>query len=37
VAKAAQFPVAEYAEIKRWYGILASLPAWKKALVPLPS
>jgi len=37
VAEAARFPVAEYAEIRRWYGALASLPAWKKALVPLPS
>ena len=36
LADAARFPTANYAEITRWYGGLASLPAWKKAIAPLP-
>jgi len=36
LAEAAQYPIGKYAEITRWYGGLASLPAWKKAIVPLP-
>ena len=31
-----QYPTGKYAEITRWYGGLASLPAWKKAIAPLP-
>ena len=37
MAEAAQYPVAPYAEITRWYGGLAALPAWKKAIVPPPT
>jgi glutathione S-transferase len=37
MAKAAQYPVAPYTEIARWYGALAALPAWKKAIVPAPA
>ncbi|MBI3769153.1 MAG: hypothetical protein HY271_11775 [Deltaproteobacteria bacterium] len=37
VAQAAQYPIAKYGEITRWYGALASLPAWQKVLAPLPS
>ena len=37
VAEAAQYPVAPYPEIRRWYGALAALPAWKKAIVPPPA
>lgn len=37
VAEAAQYPAAKYTEITRWYGALASLPAWNKAIVPLPA
>ena len=36
LAEAAQYPTGKYAEITRWYGGLASLPAWKKAIAPLP-
>ena len=36
LAEAARYPTGKYAEITRWYGGLASLPAWKKAIVPLP-
>jgi glutathione S-transferase len=36
VAEAAQYPVGKYGEIGRWYGALAALPAWKKAVVPIP-
>ena len=36
LAEAAQYPTGKYAEITRWYGGLASLPAWEKAIVPLP-
>jgi glutathione S-transferase len=37
VAGPAQYPVAPYTEITRWYGTLAALPGWKKALVPPPA
>lgn len=29
LAQPAQYPVASYTEITRWYGALASLPGWK--------
>jgi glutathione S-transferase len=32
VAEAAQYPLAPYAEIKRWYANLAALPCWQKTL-----
>jgi glutathione S-transferase len=32
VAEAAQYPLAPFAEIKRWYATLAALPGWQKAL-----
>jgi glutathione S-transferase len=35
-AERAQYPLSPYGEIKRWYASLAELPAWKKALVPIP-
>jgi glutathione S-transferase len=37
MAEAAQFPLATYPEIRRWYGALAALPAWKRALAPPPA
>jgi glutathione S-transferase len=37
MAEAARYPMQHYGEIARWYGGLASLPAWKSAVVPLPS
>lgn len=36
LAEPAQYPLATYPEIRRWYGGLASLPGWRKALAPLP-
>ena len=36
MAEVARYPAAPYPEIARWYGALASLPAWKSAIVPLP-
>jgi glutathione S-transferase len=36
MAEAARYPAQRYGEIARWYGALASLPAWKSAIVPLP-
>jgi glutathione S-transferase len=36
VSQVAQYPVAKYAEINRWYGTLASQPGWKEAIVPPP-
>ena len=36
MAEAARYPAQGYPEIARWYGALASLPAWKGAIVPLP-
>ena len=37
MAQAAQYPLAPYPEITRWYGALAALPGWKKAIVPPPA
>jgi len=37
MAEPAQFPMANYTEISRWYGALAALPAWRGALVPIPA
>jgi len=31
-AEPAEYPVGQYSEINRWYGAIAALPAWKKAL-----
>jgi len=31
-AAPAEYPVAGFKEIGRWYGALSELPAWKKAL-----
>jgi len=31
---AAQFPVAKYGELARWYDAFRALPAWQKSLVP---
>ena len=36
VAQPAQYPLAKYGEITRWYGALASLPGWREVLAPLP-
>jgi len=36
VAGPAQYPTAKYGEVTRWYGTLAELRAWKKAIVPPP-
>jgi glutathione S-transferase len=36
MAEAARYPAQPYREMARWYGALASLPAWKSAIVPLP-
>ncbi len=36
LAVPAQYPVADYPEITRWYNAIAALPAWQKALVPPP-
>ncbi len=33
VAEVVQYPLAPYAEIKRWYASLAALPAWRRTLV----
>jgi glutathione S-transferase len=35
-AEEAKMPLAPYANIRRWYGDMASLPAWKKTLVVTP-
>ena len=35
-AERAQYPLGPYGEIKRWYESLRALPAWQKALVPIP-
>jgi glutathione S-transferase len=32
VAEMAHYPIAPFAEIKRWYASLAALPAWQKSL-----
>jgi glutathione S-transferase len=31
-AEPAEYPMTNYSEITRWYGAIASLPAWQKAL-----
>jgi glutathione S-transferase len=36
VAQLAQYPLANYTEINRWYGTLSSQPGWKEAIVPPP-
>jgi glutathione S-transferase len=36
VAQLAQYPLAKYSEINRWYGALSSQPGWKEAIVPPP-
>ena len=36
MAEAGQYPAANYPEIVRWYGTLAALPAWKRAIVLPP-
>lgn len=36
MAEPAQYPVAPYPEITRWYGGLAALPGWQKAIAPTP-
>ena len=35
MAEPAQYPMANYAEITRWYAALAALPAWRGALIPI--
>jgi glutathione S-transferase len=34
MAQPAQFPMAQFEEIKRWHASLTELPAWRKALPP---
>ena len=36
VAQIAQYPLAKYTEINRWYAALSSQPGWKEAIVPPP-
>jgi glutathione S-transferase len=36
VAQLAQYPLAKYTEINRWYAALSSQPGWKEAIVPPP-
>jgi glutathione S-transferase len=36
VSQLAQYPLAKYTEINRWYGALSSQPGWKEAVVPPP-
>ena len=36
VAQLAQYPLAKYTEINRWYTALSSQPGWKEAIVPPP-
>jgi glutathione S-transferase len=36
VSQLAQYPLAKYAEIDRWYSALSSQPGWKEAIVPPP-
>lgn len=36
MAVPAQYPMAGYGGITRWYGAVAALPAWKKSLVAPP-
>jgi len=37
MADAARFPSEKYDQIRRWYGGLAALPAWRSAIVALPA
>ena len=37
MARALQLPVEEYPEIVRWYGRLASLPAWQASIAAPPT
>jgi len=37
MAEAGQYPLATYPEITRWYGALAALPGWKKAIASPPA
>ena len=37
MAEAARYPLASYPEITRWYGALAALPAWKRAVALPPA
>jgi len=37
MAEAAQYPLAPYPEIARWYRGLAALPAWQQAIAPPPA
>jgi glutathione S-transferase len=34
MAEAGRYPIADRAEIARWYRALGTLPAWKKVIVP---
>ena len=36
LSQIAQYPVAKYTEINRWYSSLSSQPGWKEAIVPPP-
>jgi glutathione S-transferase len=36
VSQLAQYPLAKYTGINRWYGALSSQPGWKEAIVPPP-
>ena len=36
VSQLAQYPLARYTEINRWYSALSSQPGWKEAVVPPP-
>jgi len=36
VSQLAQYPLAQYTEINRWYAALSSQPGWKEAVVPPP-
>jgi glutathione S-transferase len=36
LSQPAQYPIGKYAAIRRWYDWLASLPAWQRALAPIP-
>ena len=36
VSQLAQYPLAKYTEINRWYSALSSQPGWKEAIVPPP-
>ena len=37
MAEAGRYPLASYPEITRWYGALAALPAWKRAIALPPA